>query len=164
MLYRILHPECTIHYAATHEVSQLVKDDLVQRFGGSADIYSCSDTKFTIDLGGAVFQKDSPVSFQIDDFTYSLWAHQYLSVLSKLNTSIDKPREGDYIKIHGAWTTIAMPLSHAKQLRQLIKDNSASLAAAEGSFLSRFDSVMQNMRDKNLVATATRPKSEFDKN
>ena len=121
MLYRILHPKCTVHYAATKEVARAVSDDLISRYGDKTEVTECKDTRFMIDFGGIAFQGEKPVEFDVEGFTYSIWAHQYLMALNKLNINIENPRAGNYIKIHGAWTSIAMPLSHAEQLRDAIK-------------------------------------------
>lgn len=161
MLYRILHPKCTVHYAATKEVARAVSDDLISRYGDKTEVTECKDTRFMIDFGGIAFQGEKPVEFDVEGFTYSIWAHQYLMALNKLNINIENPRVGNYIKIHGAWTSIAMPLSHAEQLRDAIKSNTQELIEMEEKFLKRFEEAMGELREKGVLAPGkVKPKLE----
>lgn len=164
MLYRILHPRCTVHYAATKEVANTVSDDLIARYGDKTEITECKDRTFMIDFGGAMFQGEKPIEFEVDGFTYCIWAHQYLMTLHKLNVAISNPRVGNYIKIHGAWTSIAMPLAHAEALRDAIKANSDELKELEEAFLSRFDEAMSDLRTKGVVAPSAKSKSKLEEN
>jgi hypothetical protein len=164
MLYRILHPKCTVHYAATKEVANMVSDDLIVRYGDKTEVTECKDKTFMIDFGGAMFQGEKPIEFQIDGFTYCIWAHQYLMALNKLNVAISNPRVGSFIKIHGAWTSIAMSLAHAEALRDTIKSNSEELKELESAFLSRFDEAMSDLRTKGVLASNAKVKSKLEEN
>lgn len=164
MLYRILHPKCTVHYAATKEVADMVSNDLIVRYGDKTEVTECKDKIFMIDFGGAMFQGEKPIEFSIDGFTYCIWAHQYLMTLNKLNVAISNPRAGNFIKIHGAWTSIAMPLSHAETLRDKIKSHSDELKELEDTFLSRFEEAMSDLRAKGVVAPGANSKSKLDEN
>lgn len=164
MLYKVLHPKCTVHYAATADVAQAVKNDLNERYGEACQVSECKDAEYMIDFGGAMFAGEQPAEFRIDQFTYCIWAHQYLMTLNKLNVGLDNPRRGGYIKIHGAWTSIAMPISHAEELRNQIKNNSAELEEMEEKFMTRFEEAMSELREKGVVASPNKPKSKLDEN
>lgn len=164
MLYRILHPKCTVHYAATKEIADLVVDDLTERYGAGAEVTEAKSTEFMIDFGGSMFQGEQPINFMVDKFTYCIWAHQYLMALNKLNVAITNPRVGKYIKIHGAWTSIAMPLKHAEELRELIKSNGKELQEMESKFMTRFEETMADLRSKGVVLNSSKPKTKLDEN
>jgi len=100
------------HWCSNFEIATLVAKDLTERFGCSVTLNPEEDKTMHLDYGGCLLGSWKPE--RIGNFSFM--PHQLSSVIHSLHRALANPREGGYIKLHGAYVCICLSEEEGKKI------------------------------------------------
>lgn len=118
-LYRI-HSRDDIKstFAYTRPIAEVVALDYRQRFE-AGEFTVREDVTYGIDAGGMIIVDMPTRTVAVGDLVFEFWCHQARWAERRLRRALERIRgEGPaaYVKVHGRWTCLAVPVGVADEL------------------------------------------------